>query len=55
MATGPMIDREIFDFFSETAERNSTKLHRKKDLNVLYQVCVYRADRKTNMVALASE
>ena len=36
----------IFDFSSETAERNSTKLDRKQDLNVLYQVCVFQADRK---------
>ena len=36
----------IFDFFSETAERNSTKLDRQEDLNVLYQVCVLRGDRK---------
>ena len=43
----PLIGRDIFDFFSETAERNSTKLDRKQDLNVLYQVCVFRADRKT--------
>ena len=28
----------IFDF-SETAERNSTKLDRKTDLKVLYQIC----------------
>ena len=28
-----------------TAERNSTKLDRKQDLNVLYQVCVFRADQ----------
>ena len=32
---------DIFDFFSDTAERNSTKLDRKQDLNVLYQVCVF--------------
>ena len=31
----------IFDFSSETAERNSTKLDRKQDLNVLYKVCVF--------------
>ena len=37
----------IFDFSSETTERNLTKLYRKVDLNVLYQVCVFRADRKT--------
>ena len=36
----------IFDFSSETTERNSTKLDRKQDLNVLYQVCVFPADRK---------
>ena len=36
----------IFDFFSETTERNSKKLDRKQDLNVLYQVCVFRADQK---------
>ena len=36
----------IFDFSSETAERNSTKLDRKQDLNALYQVCVFRVDQK---------
>ena len=41
----PLIGWDIFDF-PETAERNSTKLDRKQDLNVLYQVCVFRADRK---------
>ena len=51
----PLISWDIFDFFSETAERNSTKLHRKEDLNVLYQVCVFRADRKNKMAALASD
>ena len=45
----------ILDFFSETAERNSTKLYRKQDLNVLYQVCVFRADQKNKMAALASD
>ena len=45
----------IFDFSSETAKRNSTKLDRKQDLNVLYQVCVFRADRKNKMAALASD
>ena len=50
----PLIGWDIFDFFSETAERNSTKLDRKQDLNVLYQVCVFRADRKNKMAALAS-
>ena len=36
----------IFDFFSETAEQNSTKLDRQQDRNVLYHVCVFRVDRK---------
>ena len=51
----PLIGWDIFDFFSETAERNSTKLDRKQDLNVFYQVCVFWADRKNKMAALASE
>ena len=42
----PLIGWDIFDFFSETTERNSTKLDRKQDLNVFYQVCVFWADRK---------
>ena len=47
----------IFDFISETAERNSRKLDRKQDLNVLYQICVFRADRKkkTKIAALVSD
>ena len=51
----PSLTFHIFDFFSETAERNSTKLDRKQDLNVLYQVCVFRADRKNKIAALASD
>ena len=47
----PLIGWDIFDF-SETAERNSTKLGRKQDINVLYQVCVFRVDRKNKMAAL---
>ena len=50
-----LIDWDIFDFSSETAERNSTKLDRKQNLNVLYQVCVFQADRKNKMAALASD
>ena len=50
----PLIGWDIFDFSSETAERNSTKLDRKQDLNVLYQVCVFRANRKNKMAALAN-
>ena len=51
----PHISWDIFDFCSETAERNSTKLDRKRDLNVLYKVCVFRAGRKIKMAALVSE
>ena len=51
----PLIGWDIFDFFSETAEWNSTKLDRKQDLNVLYQVFGFRADRKNKMAALASD
>ena len=51
----PLIGWDIFDFSSKTAERNSTKLDRKQDLNVLYQVCVFRADRKNKMATLASD
>ena len=51
----PLIGWDIFDFSSETTEQNSTKLNRKQDLNVLYQVCVFRADRKNKMAALASD
>ena len=51
----PLIGWDIFNFSSETAERNSTKLDRKQDLNILYQVCVFRADRKNKMAALASD
>ena len=51
----PLIGWDIFDFFSETAEWNSRKLDRKQDLNVLYQVVVFRADRKNKMAALASD
>ena len=42
----PMICWDIFNFSSETAELNSTKLDRKQDLNILYQACVFRTDQK---------
>ena len=51
----PLIGWDIFDFFSETAEWNSTKLDRKQDLNFFYQVCAFRADRKNKLAALASD
>ena len=50
-----VVNFHIFDFSSETTERNSTKLDRMQDLNVLYQVCVFPADRKNKMAALASD
>ena len=51
----PLIGWDIFHFSSETTERNSWKLDRKQDLNVLYQVCVFQADRKNKMAAIASD
>ena len=51
----PLIGWDIFNFSSETAERNSMKLDRKEDLNVLYQVCIFRVNRKNKMAALASD
>ena len=51
----PLIGWDIFYFSSETAEGNSTKFNRKQDLNVLYQVCVFRDDRKNKMATLASD
>ena len=47
------VNFHMFDFSSETAEQNSTKLDRKQDLNALYQV--FQADRKNKMAALASD
>ena len=51
----PLIGWDIFDFSSETTERNSTKHGREQDLNVLYQFCVFRADQKNKMAALSSD
>ena len=50
-----VVNFHIFDFSSETTVQNSTKLDRKQDLNVLYQVCVFRADRKNKMAVLSSD
>ena len=42
----PLIGWDNFlNFFPETRERYSAKLDRKQDLNVLYQVCVFRAEK----------
>ena len=49
----PLIGRDIFDF-SESAEQNSTKLDRKQDLNIHYQVCVL-GPLETKMATLASD
>ena len=51
----PLIGWDIFDFSVETAEPNSMKLDRKQDINALYQVCVFWADRKNKMATLASD
>ena len=52
----PLIGWDIFDFSSETAERNSAKLDRKQALNAVYHVCVFQANRRKNkMAALASD
>ena len=51
----PLIGWYIFDFSSETDERNSKKLDRKQDFNVLYQICVFRVDWKNKMAVLASD
>ena len=51
----PLIGWDIFDFSSETAEWNSTKLDRKQDLNVLYQVCVFWTNQKNKIAVLASD
>ena len=50
----PLLTFHMFDFFSKTAERNSTKHDRKQDPNVIDQVRVFRADRKNKMASLAS-
>ena len=51
----PLIGWAIFDFSYDTTELNSTKLDRKQVLNVLFQVCGFRADPKNNMAARASD
>ena len=51
----PSLTFHIFDFSSETTEQNSTKLDRKQELTILFQVCVFRVDPKNKMAALASD
>ena len=43
----PLIGQDIFDFFSDIIEWNSTIIERKQDVNILYHVCVFPANRKT--------
>ena len=43
----PLIGWHVFVFSFETAERISSKLNRKQDLNVLFQVCIFWPIRKT--------
>ena len=45
----------LFDFISTTTEYILSKLDRKQVLNALHQVCVFRADRKSKIVALYSD
>ena len=51
---GLWLAETYFDFSSETTERNSEKLDRKQDLNVLYQVCVFRAKKWIKIATLAN-
>ena len=51
----PLIGWDIFDFSSETPTRNSTKLDRKQDFSVPYQVWIFRVDQKNKMAVLASD
>ena len=51
----PLIGWDIFYFSSETAEQNSMKLDRKQDLKIIFQVCVFQANRRNKMAALASD
>ena len=44
-----------FYFFCATAWLNPSKIDRKQNFNVLYQVYVSRTDRKTKMAGLASD
>ena len=52
---GLWLAEDIFDFSSETAERNSVKHDRKQYHKVLCQVWVFRANWKNKMAALASD
>ena len=49
MSAWPLTGRDIFDFSFATAERNSTKLDRKQDFNILYRIYVFRTDQNTKL------
>ena len=51
----PSFNFSHFDFSSEIAEQKLWKRYRKEELNVLYQVCGFWANRKTKMAALAPD
>ena len=53
MAAQPLICWDIFDFSSVTAEQNSTKLDRKQNFNVLYQVCVIRRNLTGSKISMS--
>ena len=48
-----LIGWDISDYSSETTKRNSTKIDRNRELNVLYHVCVFRAGRRIKIAAQA--
>ena len=50
----PLVGWDIFDSSSVTAEKNSTKLDRKQNLNVLYQVRVIRLNWTGSMISTSS-
>ena len=49
------VNLHAFDFSSKISQQNSTKLERKRDLNVLYNVCAFRADGSNKIATLASD
>ena len=54
LSVRPSLTFHIFDF-SKTVEQNLTNLNMKQDISVLYQICVFGADRKTKIAAMASD
>ena len=50
----PLISWDIFNYCSDTAKLNSTKLDGKQDLNILYQAYAFRVDQRNKIAALDS-